>query len=202
MMRTSVWARLRALLRRDVIADEIAEELRFHIDMRTEELERRGLSPVEARRSASRRFGNVAVLRDRGYDIRGGGFVETVVKDVRFALHLLLRRPSYSISAILTLALGIGLTTTLLSIVDAAWLRPLPFPAPEELVRVQLTTDNPAPDERVQTLSLADVRALRAATQVLEGIGQWSRWEERLVLDDGEPERVKVLTMSEGYVDL
>src|SRR5688572_3865123 len=198
----SAWARIRALFRRDVIADEISEELRFHLEMRIDEHEQRGLSSTEARRLAQRRFGNMATLRDRGYDVRGGGVAETVLKDARFALHLLRRRPSYSISAVLTLALGIGLTTTLLSIIDAAWLRPLPFPAPEQLVAVKLTTDDPSPDPRTFTPSLADIRALRVATQAIEGIGQWSQWEDRLVLDDGEPERVKVLTMSEGYADL
>jgi putative ABC transport system permease protein len=201
-MMQAVWARLRALFRRNVISDEISEELGFHLDMRVEELEQCGVPSIEARRSVLRRFGNVAVHRDRGYDIRGGGFLETVLKDVRFALHLLRRRPSYSISAILTLALGIGLTTTLLSIIDAAWLRPLPFPAPGQLVQVKFVTDNPAPNEQTVFPSLADVRALREANQVLEGIGQWHRWEERLVLDDNEPERIKVLTMSEGYADL
>ena len=147
-MMKGIWARIRALFRHDAISDEITEELRFHLEMRTAELERQGVSRTEAQRAASRRFGNVALVRDRGYDVRGGGFAETVMKDVRYALHLLHRRPSFSISAVLTLALGIGLTTTLLSIIDAAWLRPLPFPAPGQLVRVLLTTDDPSPDPR------------------------------------------------------
>jgi putative ABC transport system permease protein len=194
-------SRLRAVWRRNGVADEIAEEMQFHLEMRIDELEQRGLSPAEARRAASRRFGNVAVLRDRGYDIRGGGFLETVATDIRFAWYLLQRRRIYSIAAILTLALGIGLTSALVSIVDATWLRPLPFPEPDRLMRVRLTVEDPVRRSEISDPSLADVRALRAST-VLEQIGQRTTWEERLVLDDGQPERTKVLTMSEGYADV
>jgi len=128
--------------------------------------------------------------------------MDTVIKDIRFAIQLLLRRRIYATATVLTLALGIGLTTALISITDAAWLRPLPFPSPDRLVQVRLTIDDPGRPSDISTPSLADVRALRDASSVLEGIGQWTRWEDRLVLDDGQPERVKVLTMSEGYADL
>ncbi|MCR4373317.1 MAG: ADOP family duplicated permease [Acidobacteria bacterium] len=194
-------ARLRALWRRDVIADEISDELQFHLEMRIQELEDRGVPPAEARQRAAQRFGNAAVHRDRGYDIRGGGIVETVVADVRHAWYRIRRRWGYATAAILTLALGIGLTTALISIVDAAWLRPLPFPDPEHLVQVELKVAE-TDGERTSTPSLTDVRALREIRHVLDGIGHWHGWEERLVLDTGEPERVKVLKMSEDYADL
>jgi putative ABC transport system permease protein len=199
-LRTAL-ARVRALWRRDVIADEINEELQFHLEMRVDEHERRGLPRDAAVRAAARRFGNVAVLKDKGYDIRGGGVIETVVADVGHGLGRMRRRWGYATAAILTLALGIGLSTALISIVDATWLRPLPFPDPERLVKVLLTVAESGADRR-SSPSIVDVRALRADGRILEGIGQFHQWEERLVLDTGEPERVKVLQMSEGYADL
>jgi hypothetical protein len=77
-------ARLRGLVHRDVVAGEIREELEFHVRMRTEEYERAGELPTEAGRHARLRVGNLAVLEDRGYDVRGGGVMETIVQDVRY----------------------------------------------------------------------------------------------------------------------
>src|SRR4051794_41014902 len=137
-------ARVRALFRRTVIADEIREELQFHLDMRAGEYARNGLDAGEARHAALRRFGNPAVIQDRGYDVRGGGFLETMVQDVRYGLRQLRRQPSFSLVAILTLALGIGVSTALFSVIDAALLRPLPYSHPEELITIWVSEVRPA----------------------------------------------------------
>src|SRR5260221_3967488 len=82
--------RLRALLGRDVVVDEIREEIQFHLDQRIVEHERRGLSPEEARRAALRKFGNPSVVQDQGYDVRGGGMMESFIQDVPYG-----RRPAW-----------------------------------------------------------------------------------------------------------
>src|SRR5262245_57290200 len=92
-------ARLRALFRRDATADEIREELQFHVQMRTDEYARQGLDADAARHVALRRFGNFAVIQDRGYDERGGGLMETMLQDVKYALRQLALHPSFSILA-------------------------------------------------------------------------------------------------------
>ena len=76
-------ARLRALFRRNATTDEIREELQFHVEMRAEELARRRLDAAAARQAALREFGNPAVIQDRGYDVRGGGVMETMLQDVK-----------------------------------------------------------------------------------------------------------------------
>ena len=73
--------RLRALLRGESVHDEIAEEWRFHVDLRTEENLRRGMSPEEARRSAERDFGNAGFIKDESWDARGGGIMERIWQD-------------------------------------------------------------------------------------------------------------------------
>src|SRR5437899_8892459 len=126
-------ARLRAFFRRDAVAGEIRDELEFHLQMRTQEYRRAGESETEAARHARRRLGNVAVLQDQGYDIRGAGLIETVGQDIRYAVRQLSHQPGFTILAIGTLALGIGLSTALFSVIDAAMLHPLPYPHPEQL---------------------------------------------------------------------
>src|SRR4051794_39015213 len=121
-------AKCRALVRRDVVAAEIRDEMQFHLQMRTEALQQSGVSADEARRLAARRFGNLALMQDRGYDVRGAGVMETILQDVRYGARLLVRHRGFSAIAILTLAIGTGVSAALFSVIDAALIRPLPYP--------------------------------------------------------------------------
>jgi putative ABC transport system permease protein len=192
-------ARSRALVRRDVVWGEIREEMQFHLQMRCEEYERQGLSRDEARRMAAMKFGNLAVMHDRGYDVRGGGIVETILQDIRYGLRLLWKQRSFSLVAILTLALGIGVSTALFSVIDAALLRPLPYPHPEQLVEmaVQVAAGGQyAP-------SIADFREWRASGRILTHAGGGRTDGFRpLIVDAGVPERVSVGEASEDFLDV
>lgn len=128
---------LRGRLRRNAVADEIREELQFHVRMRQEEYGRQGLGEEDARRAAERQFGNVAVVQDRGYEIRGAGIVDLLVRDVRYAFRALRRTPTFSVVAIAVLALSIGAGTAIYSVVDAVLLRSLPFERPDRIVSVE-----------------------------------------------------------------
>ncbi len=195
-------ARCRALVRRDVVAGEIRDEMQFHLEMRTEEYERQGLRADEARRAASRRFGNLALMQDRGYDVRGGGIMETVLQDVRYGVRLLVKHRAFSVVAILTLAMGIGVSTALFSVIDAALLRPLPYPHPEQLVDVLVRETRTGESNRYAP-SMEDIRTWRESGRSFAhvGAGRVTGFLPRVV-DAGEPERLIVGDVSEDFLEV
>jgi len=197
-----VIARLRALFRRDATTDEIREELHFHVQMRTEEYAEQGLDARAARQAALRRFGNLAVIQDRGYDERGGGLLETLLQDVKYALRQLARQPSFSILAGLTLALGIGVSTALFSVIDAALLRPLPYPNPEQLITLDVEETDASGKPTRYPPSMGDIRIWRTVTTIISqaGMGRVSGFEP-LIVDTGTPERLIVAEASEGFLE-
>ena len=139
---------------RDEVQADVADEVAFHLDMRTEALMREGLGEAEARAQASREFGN----RDSGARRlaadgarlerrrHGAQLVAELGRDAAIGLRLLGRSPGFTAVAILTLALGIGANTAIYSVLDAVLLRPLPYPEPDRLTMVSETLDNGSPN--------------------------------------------------------
>ena len=168
---------LRALFSGSRVERDLDEELRSYIDAAAAEKVRGGMDPAAALRAARLELGGPdqvkEEVRDTGWETR----FESLVRDLRFGARVLLRRPGFSAAAILTLALGVGATTALFSVVNSVLVRPLPYPESDRLITLE------------GSHSLPDISDLSGMAQSIAAIGTLARWDLDLV-GDGEPERI------------
>jgi predicted permease len=135
--------RARNLLGRSDLNRDIDEELQFHIEQKTRDNMAGGMSADEARRDALRRFGSRSAIREQTHDADVLVRVETVFRDAAFAIRNLRRQRTFACAAILTLALGIGATTAIFTVVYGVLLRPLPFPDADQVMVVSYQPPGP-----------------------------------------------------------
>ena len=132
--------RIKALFTRHTIEREIDDEMRLHVDLLAEEYEKSGATADEAKRLALRRFGNIGRVKERSRDVRGGGVLDDVIRDLHYAIRMLRRSPLFTVVVVMSLALGIGAITALFTVIDAAFLRKLAVDKPDELVFFRWTS--------------------------------------------------------------
>ena len=158
------WAnRVRHVGRRFRFDQELEVEIRFHIDTRVEELQRSGLSSDEARTQARREFGSVIRTREESREAWRFGWLEDLAADLRYGSRAFRRSPGFTLTAVLSLGLGIGASSAIFGALDAALWKPLPVADPGRLVELSLTrsdgrTDVP-PSALIQHLRESDVFA-------------------------------------------
>jgi putative ABC transport system permease protein len=130
---STIWRGIRSMGQAREVKREIDEELRFHLAQRTAENVAAGMLPEEAARAARKRFGNVQGIREEMRGLRGVGWLDSLAQDIRFGLRILIKQPIALASAILALALGIGLVAMMFCTINGMMLSKLPLPEGERL---------------------------------------------------------------------
>jgi len=189
--------RLLALVRRDRLEDDLADELSFHLEMEIEANRRAGLSEPEARRAALVKLGGLEQTKVLYREQRGLPRLEAFLQDFGYAVRSLARAPGYVTVAVLSLAIGIGANTAIFSVVDGVLLRPLPYARPDRLVRVFTQSRRGTRNQN----SEANFLDYRAGIASLQSVGAFNY--ERYHLDTGgEPRRILVARVSHELLPL
>ena len=193
---------LRSLLWKASVAEEVDAELAFHVEMRTREYIARGLDPELARAKAIGRFGDIQRVNNtcrrigegRDRDMQRAEWFHELAQDARYAVRQLTRMPGFTAVAALTLAIGIGATTAIFSVVHAVVLRPLPFADPDRLVRVYSHSRG-----RDASAAAANFIAWRERARSFEQISPIEYRNFTLITGDRPPEQVTASRVSADY---
>ncbi len=185
--------RLRALLRSQRVRDEMDEEMQFHVDMRARELARGGMSPGDALAEARRTFGSTTRIKEMSYDVRGGGALEAIARDLAYAVRALRKQPLLSAVVIAVVAVGVGANAAILGVADHVFWRKLPVRDPEQLVQLRISDELPA-------FSYQMVRTLGASSAFSQ---MAARWRQSSTFAVGETTERRVVELVSGsYFDL
>ena len=186
----------------DAIPRDVDEEVRFHLERKVERLIADGMNEDDARREALRKFGDVegvkaAMTKEQAAGLRGGitgRFWDRMRQDIRFAFRQIVRNPGFTIVTALTLALGIGSTTAIFSVVDGVLLRPLPFPEPDELTVVWADWSRQGGPVN-EWVNYPNYHDLQERSRTLEAIAIWGGGSAT-VTGQSEPEQVVLGSVS------
>ncbi len=197
-MLTTTWLRLKALIHRRRLDRDLEDEMRFHLAMREQRCREAGAS--DPGNAARRRFGNPTSVGEKCRDMWTFAWIETVWQDIRYGSRQIPRSPGFSAVAILTIALGVGASTSVFSMFDTVMWRPIPLPDPERLVMVLQAM--PGEPHYWTPSAPADIEDLGAATATLEGLASWSYGQTNLVEAGGEAVRVNRASVTPNLFDV
>ncbi|HJU89470.1 MAG TPA: ABC transporter permease [Gemmatimonadaceae bacterium] len=199
--------RLETWRSRERIAAEVDEELRFHVEMKIESLIREGHNRDSARAEAARQFGDInrfgedclVLDRQREKEMRNAELFGSMLQDARHALRVLRQAPGFTVVAVLTLALGIGATTSIFSVVSAVLLRPLPYVDAERIVFIAEQERGSVHKET--TTSYPNYLDWKAVAKSFEAMGLYDGWSPTIA-EGGEAERIKASLVTAEIFDV
>jgi predicted permease len=199
-----MWTRLVALawrlrfgLSRRRLDEETRRELETHLELLVDRYVRSGQTPQAAYAAARRQLGSAVLVREEIHQMNSIGRLEQLTADLRFAFRMLHRNLGFALAAIGTLALGIGATTTIFSVVNGVLIRPLPYRQPDALVGVWHSGQFVGIDSRNIRLSSTMYLTYREHNQTFEAFGVW-RTGAASVTGIAEPEEVRTLVVTYG----
>jgi hypothetical protein len=178
--------------------EDLKRELETDLELEEEEQRARGLSAKEAHYAARRAFGNATLIRQQTHEAWGGAWIERMMADFRYAWRSLVKSPGFTITAVLTLALGIGANAAIFSLVSAIVLRPLPYPSPKELVGLGQWR-NQKGEGYVQTgVSAPNLADIAAQTRIFQQVAYY-RWTRFNITGGNHPEGIEGITPTMMY---
>jgi putative ABC transport system permease protein len=189
----------RFFTRREILEQEIAAELLFHLDRQTEQNVRLGMAPEAARRAATLTVGGLTQIKEECRQARAGHLVETLLQDIRYGIRILVKNPGFSLMAILTLALGIGVNTAIFSLVYGVLMRPLPYQQGGQLVVLHQEANHANVKE--QPFSAKEIFDYRDKNHTLEGLVEHHTMVF-LLLGKDFAERVETAVVSANFFDV
>jgi len=193
----TIYGRLRGLLLKRRIEREMEEEMRFHIRMRAALNFESGMPTDLASIEAKKRFGNLGLIKESCRDIIGGGLMETLLADLRYGVRMLLRKPMFTVIAVVTLALGIGANTAIFSVVNSLLLRPLPYRDAGKLVLV-FETEPQLAKAPVSGPDFVDWNRQNTAFESMAAGGE----DDANLTGNGDPRRVAIEPVSAGFFEM
>jgi putative ABC transport system permease protein len=179
----------RNLFRKARLEQELDEELRAYVELLVAEKIEQGMDEAAARRAALLDVGGVEQVKEQVRDVRIGTAVESLWRDLRYGLRMLWKKPGFTLTAVLTLSLGIGANTAIFSVVNAVLLNPLPFPSPERLVALGQTTPESRSD--LSNFSFRNFADLRDQTKAFEQLAAYYN-NSMTLTGQGEAARLRV----------
>lgn len=193
------WRKVIFLVNRKRMERELQEEMRFHAQLKTEKNISRGLDAAEAHYAAQRQLGNASLQQEESRRTWGFPLLESMIQDLHYGARGLRNSPGFTTVALLTLALGIGATTAIFSIVYAVMLRPLPYKDSERLVDIS-TVSSMFPEFTLGQ-SIPNLNDIRARAKTLEMVATYQRTSLTLT-GTGEPEQISAAAVSSNFLDL
>ena len=193
----SWFRRLMATFRKRTLEDEIAEEMRFHVDARTQLNMEEGQTAQEARAAALRQFGNTTRQQEEARDADLLGWMEILGNDLRYAVRLLHKNLSFTVFAVMALSLGIGATTLMFSVVKSLLLEPLPY---KDSTRLHMLWNKIPHEERI-SFSAREFLTYRGQSQVFDKLAGFTG-NGFVVSGQGEPQLVLGQLVTPSFFDL
>jgi predicted permease len=184
------------LFRRDRLDAELEEELQFHLDARTHDNLDAGMNAEAAHYDAMRRFGNATLAKERAHEANIVMAIETIGRDLRYAVRSLRKSPGFTLVAILTLAIGFGANTAVFTVVNGVLLRPLPFPETGRIFLISYQSKQGFQNQ--PGLYDKDYLAYEGHTQAFERIATFNE-DSATLTATGDAERVPTEMVTSGF---